>query len=455
MALLTGTVNKAYISSIDLLDERELLHQVLDVTSEDATILDIMETAGRMVQTNQVTYSLKTNDYIFRLGVISAIDGTNNGEDAGATNETLVMTLTADEELPIVGEHAMFQNKRIGRVTTVVTSTRVVTVSPLSNDNGDTLSPIGNLVATTQQVIFFTASYGEGSGDPSTKKPTFVNSTNNIQIFKTAREITDIQKVATVEVQYDGKKFILYKMQHDCFFEHRAKIAYAMLQGKKALTTDGDGNTVWATQGLRNYILSGDGTVLTSGGVNSPLTTAITLANLRTMSRALDKRGAGPEYWFWVGGDLCADLDDVLSNLGPLINGGISYNSWGMGDGKKKAIDLGVDSFKIYGRVFHKKLLKAYDHPQVFGASNFNFGSEGYLIPGGKAKIDHSGETIDSLRIRYMANDGNDFGKYNEVLTGKLAPTPTNTTSVLHWSYQSIMGLEATNIRQYGIFSKA
>lgn len=455
MALLTGTVNKSYISSISLMDERELLHQVLDVTSEDATIMDIMETAGRMVQTDQVEYSLKTNNYIFRSGVIAAIDATNNGEDAGATNETIVITLTADTELPIIGEHAMFLNKRQGRVTAVNTSTLVVTVTPYSNDNSDTLSPVGNVVATGQRVIFFTASYGEGSGDPSTKKPTFVTSTNNIQIFKTAREITDIQKVATVEVVYDGKKLILYKMQHDAFFEHRAKIAYALLTQKKALTTDADGNTVWATQGLRQYILNGDGTVLTTGGVNVPLSTTITLANLRTMSRSLDKRGAGTEYWMWVGGDLCADLDDVLSNLGTLINGGITYNSWGIGDGKQKTIDLGVDSFKLYGRVFHKKLLKAYDHPEVFGTTDFNFGSEAYLIPGGKAKIDHSGQTIDSLRVRYMANDGNDWGKYNEVLTGKLAPTPTNTNSVLHISYQSIMGLEATNIRQFGIFSKA
>lgn len=455
MALLTGRVDKAYISSISLMDERELLHQVLDTTGEDATIMDIFETAGRMVQTDQTDYTLKTNDYIFRSGLISAIDGTNNGEDAGATNETAVITLTADEELPIVGDHAMFTNKRQGRVTAVNTGTRVVTVTPYSNDNSDTLSPVGSTIATAQRVIFFSGSYGEGSDDPSTKKPTFKTSTNNIQIFKTAGEITDVQKVATVEVNYDGKKFILYKMQNDTFFNHRAKIAYGLLTQKKFKTTDGSGYDTWGTQGLRQYILNGDGSVLTTGGVDVPLSTTITLANFRTMSRALDKRGAGPEYWLWVGGDLCADLDDVLSNLGPVINGGITYNSWGIGDGKKKTIDLGVDSFKFYGRTFHKKIIKAYDHSEVYGATGFNFGSEGYLIPGGKAKIDHSGATMDCLRVRYMANDGTDFGGYQETLTGKLAPTPTNTSSVLHWSYQSIMGLEATNIRQFGIFSKA
>lgn len=456
MALLTGTVDKTYISSLTLMDEREILHQVLDTTSEDATIVDIFEMTGRMVQTDQPTYNHKTNDYIFRSGTISAIDGTNNGELVG-TNETLVITLTTDAELPIVGEVALLANKRQGIVTAVNTGTRVVTISPDSSAGaGDTLNPGGTQITTTQKVSFFSGAYGEGSDDPTTKKPTFKDSQNQIQIFKTAREITDLQKVSTIEYEYDGKKFVLYKMQHDALLEHRAKIAYQFLVGKKASTLDANGKTVLRTQGLRQYILNGDGTVLTSGGVNTPLTTTITLANLRTHSRSLDKRGAGKEYWFWLGGDLGADLDDVLPALGTVINGGITYNSWGTGDGKQKAIDLGVDSFKVYGRVFHKKIIPAYDHPEVFAPSTaFDYGSEGYLIPGGKTKIDYSGATVDSLRCRYMSNDGTDFGKWNEVLTGKLAPTPTNTSSVLHISYQSIMGLEALGIRQFGIFSKA
>jgi hypothetical protein len=455
MSLLTGTVDKAYISSLSLMDERELLDQVLDTTSEDATIVDIFELTGRMVQTDQITYSHKTNDYIFRSGVIAAIDATNNGERVSSVNETLVITLTADTELPIVGETALLKNKKQGYVSAVNTSTLVVTISPFNDTAAKTLNPGATEILTAQKVTFFSGAYGEGSGDPSTKKPTFKFSDNQIQIFKTAREITDVQKVSTVEVKYDGKKFILYKMQHDALFEHRAKIAYQMLVGQRATTTDADGKTVWRTQGLREYIKGGDGVTMTTGGVDVALSTQITLANWRTMGRSLDKRGAGNEYWFWAGGDLSADFEEVMRNLGGVENG-IIYNSWGIGDGQKKALDLGVDSFRYNGRTYHKKLIKAYDHPEVFApSSEFNFGSEGYLIPAGKTKIDHSGATIDSIRTRYMSNDGTDFGKYNEVLTGKLAPTPTNTTSVLHISYESIMGLECAGIRQFGIFSKA
>ena len=454
MPFLTGTTNKSYISSIALLDERELLDQVLDTTSEDATIVDIFELTGRMVQTDQITYYHKTNDYVFRSGTISAVDATNNGERVASVNETLVLTLTTDEELPIVGETALLKNKKQGFVSAVNTGTRVVTISPFDNTTGKTLNPGGTEILATQKVTFFSAAYGEGTDDPSSKRPTFKTSSNQIQIFKTAREITDIQKVSTVEVNYGGKRYILYKMQHDCLLEHRAKIAYQFLIGQRATTTDANGNTVWRTQGLREYILNGDGVDLTTGGNNIALTTTITLANLRAMSRALDKRGAGDEYWFWTGGDLSADLDEVLTGLEGVKNG-IVYNSWGIGDGQKKALDLGVDSFKIYDRTFHKKKIKAYDHPEVFAPStDFNFGSEGYLIPAGKIPVDASGNKIDALRTRFMAGDGTDL-KWNEFRGGRLADPKTESKAVLKFSYESVMGLEAVGIRQFGIFSKA
>src|SRR5688572_18755953 len=99
MALLQGRVDKAYISTIDLLDERELLHEVLDVTGEDAGLVDIFEITGRMVQSDQVKYNAKTNDYIFRSATINAIDGTDNGDKPAATNEDILITFTTDEEL--------------------------------------------------------------------------------------------------------------------------------------------------------------------------------------------------------------------------------------------------------------------------------------------------------------------------------------------------------------------
>jgi hypothetical protein len=454
MAIIVGTTTKDYISSINFLDKRDILEEVLDVTGEDATILDIMELTGRFKVTDVPAYDHFENNYLYEAAVISSIDGTANGEDSGATNENIQFVISADDALPVVNELAMFENKRIGIVKTVTSSTRTVVVAPLGDADGDTLSPSSALVAAAQTVIFFSNASAEGSDDPDGRRPRFTRSQNQIQIFKTSAKVTDLQKVSAIEVKYNGKNYIMYKLQHDTLQKHRSDIAFASLVGHKASFADpNSGDDVYTTQGLRKYILGGDGTVNTSGGVDVPLSAAITQANLRTMNRALDKRGAGKESWFWVGGDLRADLDEVLLTLEGVKNG-VVYNSFGIGNGSNRALDLGVDSVKIYGRTHHIKSLAAYDHPEVFGATGFNFGSEGYLIPTGKIKADKSGNMMDRLCMRYMSGDGTDM-KHLETLTGKLAPVPTSTESALTVSYQSIMGLQALGIRQFGIFSKA
>ena len=234
MALLTGITDKTYISSTSFLDEREIWPYVLNVTNEDATIYDILDLTGKMSETSQPTYSAWFNNYLFKKGVISAIDGTLDGQTSG---ENIQITLTADAELPVVGDLAMFVNKKIGRVQSVNTGTRVVVVQ---SKTGYTINPGGTEITTASTlntVIFFSGSYDEGGSDPEGRRPELTRTENQIQIFKTANKITDIQKAATVEVMYGGEKKILFKMQHDTLMLHRAKISNAFLVGEKATYT--------------------------------------------------------------------------------------------------------------------------------------------------------------------------------------------------------------------------
>jgi len=205
VAILTGITTKAYISSMSLLDEKDVWPYVLNVTNEDATIYDILDLTGKMGETTQPTFSAWFNNYQFRKGVISAIDGTLDGQTAG---ESIQITLTADEELPVAGDLAMFVNKKIGRVQSVNTSTRVVVVQSKS---GYTINPGGTEITTASTlntVIFFSGSYDEGGADPDGRRPALTRTENSIQIFKTANKITDIQKASTIEVVYGGEKKI-------------------------------------------------------------------------------------------------------------------------------------------------------------------------------------------------------------------------------------------------------
>lgn len=446
MAILVGATGKDYISSISMLDEREIWQQVLNVTNEDATLLDLLQLTDKMSMVTQPTYSAFFNNYLFRSGVMSAVDATTDGQSAG---ENIQFTLTADAELPLVGDIAMFTNKQTATVISVNTSTRVVVAQPESSSY--IINPSGTAVAAAQKVIFFSNTHSEGGTDPSGRRPDLSRTENSIQIFKNANKITDLQKAATIEVMYGGEKKILFKMQHDTLMMHRAAISNAFLVGSKAkYTPSGASYDAYKTQGLRKYILGGDGSVYTTGGVSVSASGSPSQANFKTMSRTLDKRGAPSEYHLWVGGDFGANLDDLLTTLTPFVQGGIQYNDWGSGDAKQRSIDLGVSSFKIYDRTFHKKTIKVFDHPELFGATGFDFSNEAYLVPAGQIGVDASGEKQNYISGKYMEVNGK---QTYEFVGGKLAPRPTDDEAALKWSYESICGLQVVGTRLFGIFS--
>ena len=202
-----GGVNKSYISSIQFLDQRDILEEALDVTGEDASVLDIMEITGRFKVTDVPTYDHFENDYRYKAAVVSSVDATLNGD----TNEILQFVVTSnqyngeEQSLPLVNELAMFENKKIGLVTSVVKSTRTVQVSPLSAAAGDALGT----VAAAESVIFFSNASSEGSEDPEGRKPKWNRSQNRIQIFKSSAEITDLQKTSKIEVNYKVSKRLI------------------------------------------------------------------------------------------------------------------------------------------------------------------------------------------------------------------------------------------------------
>jgi hypothetical protein len=446
MASIIGVNSKEYISSLNFLDKRDYLNQVLDITNETSTLVDVLELTGRVKVTDAPEYTHAENQYLFKAGVIESVAASPNG-DAAAEDIQFVITTGTDNALPVVGEIAMFQNKKAAIVTAVTVATRTVVAKPL--DQGTAINTGGTAIVAAQSVIFFSAAAAEGSDDPSTRQSEWVQSKNNIQIFKEAGEITDLQKVSAVEVVYNGKPYIMYKVQHDAFTRHKMKMSNAMLFGQKAETSNvagvtlSGGEKIYTTQGLRSYIFSGDGTQKTTGGVTEAYTksSGIVAADIRNLVRALDKNQAPDEYMGWIGGDLYAAIDDYLLSLDGVRNG-IDFSAFGQADPKKRAVDLGFDSFRIYGRTFHLNKLKLADHKGLFGATGFDFASEGYFAPTDKIKIDAGGGTSDRMLLRVMAGDGTNFYPHMETVTGKLAPNPTNTKSVLHVSYQTIAGLQ-------------
>lgn len=430
------------------MDKRDYLNQVLDVTNESSTLVDALEFTDRMKVTEVPSYIHLENVKLFKAAAVESVSATASliGDAIGESIEITITALT-NSALPVKGELAMFPSKKIGIVTSVVGL--AITIKPVSTT---VAINVASQVTAGTQVIFFSAAAAEGSDDPDVRQPEWTQSKNNIQIFKEAGEITDLQKVSAVEVIYNGKPYVMYKVQHDTYQRHKMKISNALLFGQQSAVVDGNSKTAYTTQGLRSYIFNGDGTTKLTGGVTEQYST-LDKADFRSLNRKLDKNLAPDEYWGYVGGDLRADIDDLF----PTFDGvkySLSFASFGNGDAKKRAIDLGFDSFRMYGRTFHMNKLAVLDHSGLFGATGFDFASEGYFLPTDKIKIDAGGGTSDRILMRTMAGDGTNFYPHMETVTGKLAPNPTNTKSVLHISYQTIAGLQICGTEHFAALYK-
>ena len=80
---------------------------------------------------------------------------------------------------------------------------------------------------------------------------------------------------------------------------------------------------------------------------------------METLTTTLNVNRSPREYMIFTGTQGDVDFDNLLS--------GLWVNTWLKGrfnlDGRN--IDLGVDSFRLYGRTFNKKYLPMLDHKQV------------------------------------------------------------------------------------------
>lgn len=422
MAGNIGMYDKKYVSSINFLDQREILNKVLDITNEESSFLDIMELTGRSTPTSVPTYHHFVNEELYVLGTASAVTG------SGAAQLTATIDSTASAYVN-QGELVLFPDAMVGYV--VSKNGNDIVVKSVDGSNL-TLSP-------TNKVSFFSNAAGEGSLSPDSKRWGVTKYYNQVQVFKGKFEITDIQKASKVEVEFQGKPFYMYKGQHESLMKFRGDISAALMFGRMSTTqfadanpalVDSEGKPVQTTAGLDQYV--------TSYGINKTLLTAgsLSLADVQALTQSLNTERAPSEYFLFVGTTQNIAWDNFFNALG---NGAIVSQAARFDVGSK--LDLGIDSVKIYGRTFHKKYLPILDHKNIVNFTGGpNFKDAAYGAPATKQKT-VNGQMIDRIGTRVLSGDGLDL-KYRETLLGGLAPIPTNERSVLEIHYQSTQGLE-------------
>ena len=420
-----GAITKQYVSSVDFLDQREILNKVLDITNEDYSFMDVMELMGRSKPTSVPEYHHFVNEEMYVLGTVSSVTS-----GSGTAQVVVVVDGTAYANTN-VGELVLFPSGSVGIVTTK-TGPATLTIRSIDGTN--------LTIAATNRISFFSNAAGEGSLSPAAKRWGVTKFANQVQIFKGKFEVTDVQKASKVEVDFQGKPYYMYKGQHDSLMKFRDDIAAGLIFGRRSTTkfsdaspslTDAEGKPIQTTMGLDQYIttLGSDLNLLSAG--------TLSLADIKALIQLLNRNRSPKEYFLFVGTTQNILWDDVFNNLGnsAILSQGARFQIEG------RDIELGIDKIKIYGTTFYKKHLPILDHKNIINfTGGYNAKDAAYGVPYTKVKTIDGGME-DRLQVRYMLEGNTDF-KYREILLGGLAPVPTNERSVLEVHYSSIQGLE-------------
>lgn len=433
MAGSIGQIQKSYVSSVSFLDKREILNKILDITNEESSFLDVMEYSGRSVVTTMPQYHNFVNDELYVVATATAVTGSPGTTITAEIDATAYAFVNE-------GELVLFDDGFVGYINDKAGSNQIVIESVDSN---------ALTLAAADKISFPSNAAGEGSGSPDSKRWSPTKYFNQVQTFKGKFKITDIQKVSQVEVEFKGKPYYMMKGQHESLMKFRNDISAGLFFSRISDSqygdtspelVDADGNAVQTTGGLDQWVKTygNDWDLLTAGEVN--------LADVEAWTQILNADRAPQDYLLWVGTTMNIAFDNFLNALG---NSGIISQAARFTVQGGQELNLGIDSFKIYGRTYHKKYLPLLDHKNIvnFTGGYADAADAAYFCPNSKIKtID--GDMVDRLRVRYMAGDGTDL-KYVETLTGRFAPVPTDERSVLEVHYQSTQGLEVLGANHF------
>lgn len=436
---------KNYVSSLTFVDNRELLRQILNVTNEDLSFVDVIEMLGLMVPTTQPKYTNWVNSELYDTDTIVSVTDTSGGSGQG--HATVVITAASGTSFPIAGDLILFPSGYLGWIKSVT-----------SDPGGDSLDVYAvNQTVTTallagaagQVVSFISNAQGEGSGAPGTRRYGVTARSNIVQIFKNSAKITDVQKASKVEFVYEGKEYYFYKLQHDLLMKHRGDISHAMIFGQisdenftatTSYLTDASSNRVQTTRGLRQYIKT--------YGIDD--TSAAQIFDLDYVKSLVRRFAAArcPEEYMILGG---IEGAIAFTEFASALTAGVSFSPNARININGSTVDVDVDTWKGFGHTFMFKRLPLLDHRETINfTGSAGFQNEMYFLPMDKVRDEGSGADVERFRIRYLAGDGLDF-RYLERMDGKLAPSPTSLDSVLQTEYQSIMGLEVCGPDHFAI----
>lgn len=437
-----GVLNKAFVSAISFLDQRDINPNLLD-QSRDAAFTDIMKLVGRYKEAKVPIYNYFVNNDVFGTSTVQSVS-------SGYGTAIITIVLTAATS----GYARTNDLVRSSNPNMVGQQGLVIQVTSVSGVDTIKVQSVNNqpLYAVATDILSFSSNaFGENSDAPVNRKYGVTRYINQVQIFREVDDITDIQKVSKIEVSINGMPYYtplqhIYKLKSLNGF-----ISAQMIAGVQSSTlfadsspylADAAGSPIQTTMGLDQYV--------TTYGANMQVASLGTVG-FSDVNTLIDNflANKAPHQMMGFGGSKSKRPWDVwLKNLG---SSGVNSVRLVV-DGK--SIDMQVDNFSYGNFEFDFIYLPIFDHPQLFGPTiTPDINGSIYWIPKDKIQVEGGGMEP-RMQIRYLPKamaGGNSMsnGIITEWHTGALAPIPTNSKMVWHTDWYTVQGLECLGVKHF------
>lgn len=445
MAVTQGIMSKSYVSAIDFLDQRDIDPNIYD-QSRDRDFTDIMRIVNKTKPATMFYYNNFVNNDVYEVGTISAVSTTGLAQ--------IQFTINTAETFPRVGDLIMTSNaNNIGeqariQVVTFGSGTAVLTVRSVGGNDAPFYATVGD------KVQFGSNAFAENSTAPTNRKYGLTKYHNNIQIFREVDEITDVQKVAKIEVNVGGNYSILPYQIIQKYTKLKGDISVQMLAGTKSSTLFGDANPFLAdpVNGLGIQTTGGLDWYCETYGISDEAAVLGTFG-FTELDEIIDNfiaNKAPTDFDVFMGSKSYRIISKFLKSLASASVQSVRINFDG------KYADFNVEQLKYGGYVFNFIHIPLLDQPQLFSATlRADVNGSLYFVP--KDNVD----TVDNgsqarMQIRYTpkpfsgssANMSSN-GMVTEWRTGALAEIPTSSTLNLHTDWETAQGLECLAVKHF------
>lgn len=443
MPVTQGTVIKSFISAIDFLDQRDIDPNIYD-QSRDRAFTDIMKIVGRYKPATMFNYHNFVNNDVYEVGTISAVTSTGLAQ--------IVFTINTAATFPREGDVIKTSNVnnvgKQGRVMAVTFGSGTATLTVRSV--GGNAVPLYATVGDTIQ--FGSNAFPEKSDAPKNRRYGLTKYFNLIQNFREVDEISDIQKVAKIEVEVNGDYHILPYQHIQKVIKLNGDISVQMIAGQQSSTSFSDANPFLAdtTTGLPIQLTGGLDWYTTTYGISDG-SAVLGVFGFTELDDIIDNwiaNKAPMDQMAFMGSRSYRLLSKFFKNLG---SAGVTSVRMVI-DGK--TMDFNVDQISYGGAVIDFIHIPIFDHPQLFSATLApDINGSIYFVP--KDQI----ETVDGgreprIQIRntpspFAGANGSSNGIIKEWRTGALAEIPTSSVSVLHTDWETYQGLECLGVKHF------